>query len=534
MLKLFLLGAPRVERDGIQVSFDRRKAMALLAYLAVTGQPHRRDVLAALLWPAFDQSRARTALRRTVFALKQGIGEVCLDADREMVHLVPGVSLWTDVGHFRDLVASCRGHDHRADELCSACLDVLSEAAVLCGGGFMAGFSLRDSEGFDDWQRDQGEVWHRELIAVLDKLARGYGSQHEYALGIACAQRWLSIDPLDELAHCRLMQLYSQSNQRASALQQYQMCRDMLEREFGVSPSDETNQVYRGIYAHHGSPVETPIPRSLGLPAQATPFIGRKDELDEISRQLANPECRLLTLVGPGGIGKTRLALQAAADAAHQFMHGVHFVPLASIPSVDLVIPAIAERFDPISGELRGQNRSLQNAGNGVDLTLKEQLWDYLWAKEMLLVLDNVEHLIGAVDLLGEMLSAAPGLKLVVTSRQRLNIQGEWLFEVQGMSVPGEEQACAQVASFDAVRLFLSAARRVAPRFPAEPRDLARICRSLDGVPLAIELAATWARAWSCAEIAQAANSSTLDLPSTSLRGVPERHRSMRAVFEHS
>jgi predicted ATPase len=270
------------------------------------------------------------------------------------------------------------------------------------------------------------------------------------------------------------------------------------------------------------------------LPSQATSFVGRKAELARIAQHLADPGCKLLTLVGPGGIGKTRLALQAAAGQRSCFPHGVHFVPLYAVPSAELIVPAIA---DAIGFAFGLGEREEEDAPHRTGQAPKAQLLDHLWDKEMLLVLDNMEHLAGGAGLLAEILAAARRLKLLVTSRERLNLRAEQPFEVQGMPVVDEETG-GGTGGDDAVELFLSAARRVDPTFAGQRADVARICRMLDGVPLAIELAASWAHVLSCVEIAgqveEALTGSGLGFLAGHTRDVPDRHRSLRATFDHS
>jgi predicted ATPase len=263
------------------------------------------------------------------------------------------------------------------------------------------------------------------------------------------------------------------------------------------------------------------------LPVSLTPFIGREQELADLARLLADPECRCLTLVGPGGIGKTRLALQAAAQRRNDFAQGIAFIPLASVGSVDAAIPAIA---------------------SGIDLAFygpidpKVQVLNYLRDKQLLLVLDNVEHLLvegpllrTIADLLLEILQQAEKIKLLVTSREALNLQGEWSFEVQGLAFPRVEQADG-LDEYSAVALFVQRARRARPGFAMTAGDKAevgRLCRLVEGMPLAIELAATWVRILSPAEIASEVEHS-LDFLNAQMRDLPERHRSMRAVFDQS
>ena len=254
--------------------------------------------------------------------------------------------------------------------------------------------------------------------------------------------------------------------------------------------------------------------------------MGREQELAEVGRLLDDPDCHLLTLVGPGGIGKTRLAIQAAQAQAANFANGASFVSLAPVSEPGLVVPAIAAALQLKFKETAAENDPQQSPS--------DQLLDYLRQKELLLVLDNFEHLIPAAEGLSELLASAPALKVMVTSRERLNLPGEWTLAVQGMSYPREDEPGLE--EFAAARLFLQAARQTLVGFEpgeADRRAIARICRLVDGMPLGIELAASWVRVLSCPEIAAEIEHS-LDFLTTSRQGIPERHRNLRAVFNHS
>jgi predicted ATPase len=257
-------------------------------------------------------------------------------------------------------------------------------------------------------------------------------------------------------------------------------------------------------------------------------LLGRDHELAGIAQLLANPHCRLLTLAGPGGIGKTRLAIQTAANAGEAFKDGVYFVPLAPLNAAEFIASAIATAVNLV---FQGQAKP------------QVQLLNYLQGKQMLLVLDNFEHLLPTmpegtdegIELLADLLQQAPDLKLLVTSRERLKVQGEWVFEVQGLPVPPSQQR-QNLATYSAVALFLDIARRSRADFQlgeAEGPFIARICALLEGLPLGIELAASWVRLLSCREIAEEIERS-LDFLTVSLRDVPARHRSLRAIFDYS
>jgi predicted ATPase/DNA-binding SARP family transcriptional activator/uncharacterized protein HemY len=526
-LSIRLLGPPLVERDGVPIEVDTRKAIALLAYLAVTGQPQRRSSLAAFFWPDSDSTRALTALRRTLTALGQAIGKEWLDADRATIGLNepgPADTLTVDSRAFRRLLQQCAqsaGHD------CADCLEPLAEGVALHRGEFLEGFTLTDSPAFDEWQFFQAEGFRQELAGALRLLLRCQRAEHHYESAIESARRWLALDPLHEPAHQQLMELYALAGQRSAALRQYQECERVLQEELGVEPQPETRELYRQILSDKLAPrpesqtTAAVTPAVSHLPTQPTTFIGRQEELGRIRALLANPACRLLTLVGPGGIGKSRLAVQAAFENQGAFAHGAHFVPLSAVRSADFLVPAIAD----------GLNFSFYSQEEPY-----VQLINYLRGKEMLLVLDNFEHLLDAATLLSDFLNRAPGMKVVATSQERLNLQEEWLLELYGLGCPESSSSLEEMSQCSAVQLFLDRAGRVRPGFAPTDDELgavAHICRLVGGMPLGIELASAWARVLSAAEIAQQIQTS-LDFLETSLRNVPERHRSMRAIFERT
>ena len=264
-----------------------------------------------------------------------------------------------------------------------------------------------------------------------------------------------------------------------------------------------------------------PFPEQThNLPTHLTSFIDRESELATIDKLLANPDCRLLTLVGPGGTGKTRLALRMAERKVDTFFHGVWFVSLAPLQSADHILPAIAE----------GIRFALSERGDP-----KAQLLSYLHYKELLLVLDNYEHLMDGATFITEILKTAPDIKVLVTSRERLNLQGEFTFKVEGLSYPINGGTSLK-DSFSAVQLFVERACRMNPQLVFSPADhaaITRICRLVEGIPLAVELAAAWTYLLPCQEIAGEIEQS-LGILAVSTRDIPERHRSMRAVFDHS
>src|SRR5918995_531532 len=322
-----LLGTPRIEHDGVPVEVDTRKAIALAAYLAVTGQIQTRDALAGLLWPEYSQSRARAALRRTLSSLGKARAEGWLRADRESVGLDDAI--WVDVARFHDLLAECKEHGHPESEVCPDCLLPLTEAVALYRNDFMAGFGLRDSVAFDDWQFFQSESLRKELAGTLERLARGRAALGEWEVAIAHARRWLAMDTLHEPAHRLLMALYAWSDQRAAALRQYRECVRVLGQELSVVPLEETTLLYRAIQENDLPPrpvlaeyrslarrepeasAEPLVEESREVPRSPdNPLVGRDPEWEVLlgAYRSVGEGGYVVVVEGEAGIGKTRLA----------------------------------------------------------------------------------------------------------------------------------------------------------------------------------------------------------------------------------
>jgi len=333
MLVLRFLGSPRIERDGKMVELDTRKAFALAAYLALTQTAHQRDELAALFYPDADAPHARAALRRTLSTLKSALGDDALEINRETLRLVPGANFHVDVLEFRGLAES----DAAAD---------WTRAANLYQGDFLAGFTLRDSSTFDEWQFFETESLRKQFASVLEQLV-AYQTEHgAYTRAVEYARRWLALDALHEPAHRALMLLYARDGQRAAALRQYHECVRQLEQELGVAPLPATTELFRAIEENRinaedarlittarASVENQKLAPSRVEPArienQQFPLVGRARELaqlretyDEIfhSRPLSAAG-RLIVVQGEAGIGKTRLAEEFIAQAQTRGAH---------------------------------------------------------------------------------------------------------------------------------------------------------------------------------------------------------------------
>jgi DNA-binding SARP family transcriptional activator len=482
-LYLYLFGLPRLQLDQRELQIRSRKALALLAYLALSAQPHTRDHLANLFWAEKDPSTSRAFLRNLLWVLKKAGLQDWLALEADTVSLKPGYTL--DVAVFLHQAGRGRQHSHERYQACPACQEALFQAAELYQEGFLAGFSISGSQEFDEWQLLQSESLRQVYSGVLERLVWLQEAGQEFELALAYARRWVALDPLHEPAHRLLMQLLAAADQPAAALRQYhELCRRLVE-ELGVEPAPETVALYETIRLHRVLPSQRQIPPRSNLPAPTTSFIGRQREVSEVIALLttANPPAgpaRLVTLSGPGGSGKTRLALEVAGRLLNRFPDGVFFVDLAPLLSPESVASTVS--------------RALQVAeapGRSIADTLK----DYLRSRQLLLVLDNFEHLLAAASLVGDLLSAAPNLTTLVTSREVLHLYGERVYPVPPMALPqaGGGLRSSDLAQNESVQLFSARAKAVQPDFDrndAQLRLIAEICTHLDGLPLAIELAA--------------------------------------------
>ena len=286
-LEVRLLGPPEVLVDGRPLRVDTRKAVALLAYLAVTEHPARRDVLATLLWPGDDPDRARGSLRRTLSTLRSALADRWVRADREWVSFEPDTDVFVDLDSVRDRLAEIGEHGHPEREVCTLCVPILNDAAILHRGDFLAGFSLRDSPDWDDWQSAQAEMHRRSLGGILERLAIGQAAAGMYRQAIDAAERWLSLDTLDEAAHRQLMLLNAWAGDRASAMEQYLKAVRVLDEELGVPPLPETTELNDAILEDDIPPApsagrrvtvapERPLP---SVESPVIPLVGRESDL---------------------------------------------------------------------------------------------------------------------------------------------------------------------------------------------------------------------------------------------------------------
>lgn len=490
-LAMRLLGPAELTLDGTPVHLKRRHSLALLSYLVLTGRRHAREELAALLSDEVGDGPARKLLRNALADLTQaGLGEY-IEADRYTAAFNVSAPHSVDTAVLDRIFASDADVDTES-------FDWIGERV---GDDLLAGFGLRDAPYFEEWLLREREHVRQKQTAVADRLLDRYLKAGPLEKGISLAQQLLAAEPWQEQIHRQLMQLLARDGQLAAALAQYEICRRDLEDELGVEPEADTTALYERLRA---GPVAPRHNLPVGMTASDDLF-GRKREVEEITSTVTDPTRRLLTLVGLGGVGKSRLALEVAKHLSgppsfagdHPFGDGIYLVNVADItrPGAGTAEIATVESW---LVTVIGYELGLVFYGNVDPL---KQLVAYLRPKRMLLVLDDFAPAAGGLAALQEILECAPGVTMLVTSRAPLGLSDEWSYYIRGLELP---EAVDDLDRAPASRFFQREAQRAAVGLePADVGDVVRICRLTGGLPLALKIAAGWLGVASCAEVAR-------------------------------
>lgn len=555
-LSLRFLGSFEAQIEGEATIESRAKKIeALLAFLATeSDRAHRRERLVGLLFPEMPENQARTNFRQTLTRLRRAIADQ--DADpahllitRESTQFNLASEHFLDVAGFEEALSGCQTHQLERNENCQDCIHKLRDAVELYRGPFLEGFSLDDSAAYEEWILTKREQYHIEALTALQQLADYYEWHGSYAVAAGYVHHQLRLEPWKEEAHRQLMRLFAYQGQRAAALQQYLTLESTLEAELGVEPLAETRTLRDSIRTAEDE-------RPYQLPPRKATFVGRDRELALLNEYLADPDKRLVTLTGPGGSGKTAIATETGWRVARRFLgpffHGVFFVPFAGIQNEGVDSPAGSSEFDPyVTAVAEAVGFSFSGPRPP-----REQLSRYLQDKSLLLIIDNIEHVINkARPLLVELLQRAPCIKLLITSRERLGLNEEWIIDIEGFPYPGSDHPgmvtagqqpdpTAMPAQYQAIALFERFGQRLVPDFDLSDENVAadnncaisvvqRIVQLVQGLPLGIELAASWLRVLNCREIAAEIENS-LDFLSSRMHDLPSRHQSLRAVFDSS
>ncbi|MBL8057222.1 MAG: AAA family ATPase, partial [Anaerolineales bacterium] len=487
------------------------KVRALLAYLAVeAGRPHPRAELCALLWPDRPEAAARRNLTQALTALRRTLGEAWLLAGPEVVRLNPERDLIVDAARFGALLDTAERHAHRSWPTCRPCADRLEAALALYRGDFLAQFFLPDSAPFEEWALLWRERLRQRAFSALERLAQRAEWCGAFSQAAAYAQRLAALDPLREASQREAMRLLALDGQLAAAEAQYEHLRRTLADELAVQPEPETRRLHERLRAGPPAALRRLAAPPVNGPLPPNALVGRAADVPAVCAQLRADGVRALTITGPPGLGKTRLALEAAQALRFDFEDGVHVVELAPAADAEQVLPAIAQVL------------GVKEPANGGALAAALSAW--LQPRQVLLVLDNFEHVLAAAARVADLLAAGPGLKVLVTSRAPLRLRAE------------QQYALAPLPAADAVRLFGERARAVQPAFAltaANADALAELCARVDHLPLAIELLAGRARTFSPAELLRQLEQ-PLDALAHGARDLPARHRSLREALSWS
>ncbi len=518
MLRLHLLGSLRLfDGDTPLELATPPKTLHLLAYLLLNRRKtFTRDQLAFTLWPDRPEAEARGQLRRYLYRLRQLLPEgdwLILHGDQ--VQWNTAADYWLDVDEFE------RGSDSTPDRV-EAALQIYTDDLLI--------------DLYEDWVIIERERLRDRYLDALQRLLDHYREQHDYQRALACAQQILKHEPLHENGVREVMRLRAASGDRTGALAEYRHFEQRVREELGVPPLPETAALYEALrqatYTPEATAIQlaarvTPV-RPVKIPAPLTPLLGRQRELTAVCDLLRSTQYgrRLITLTGPGGAGKTRLAQEAAQRLAHQletFGDGIFYVSLSSLTSADFVLPAIAKVLDVPENSQRSLLEAVQEA---------------LRNKDLLLILDNFEHVLEAAPMVNDCLSVTPELRVLITSREALHLYGEFEFEVPPLPLPELDHLppTDELLNYAAIALFVERARAVKADFTLADDNaaaVAEICARLDGLPLAIELAAARSKLFTPAAMLQRL-SERLRFLVGQARDLPQRQRTLRSVIDWS
>ena len=512
-LEVKLLGRFEVSRDGKPIAITSRPAQSLFAYLILNaGTSHRREKLAGMLWPDSLEETARDNLRHALWRIRKALGSSSssrfLHADDLGISFKATADYWLDTAALEKL-----GQDAPTDEL----ITVLSNYQ----GELLPGF-------YDEWVVLEREHLYSIFEHNMARLMSLLRDEKRWLEILDWAERWIKLGQKPEPAYRALMSAHAAKGDMSKVAASYERCVKSL-REFGMEPSEQTKELYKDLKSgketarvSSAKTKRTKNETSSNIPVPLTSFVGREKELKEIARLLSTS--RLLTLTGSGGVGKTRLAIHTAHDSIRKFKDGVFWVGLVGLSDENLIPSAIA-------GSL--------NVREGSDEPLIETIRTYLKRKEVLLVIDNCEHLIrDCAHYAEQLLAACPKLKILATSIEALGLFNETTWQVPSLPLPETQGQLSlkELQAYSSIELFGARAGNAKNSFVLDERNaysVAQICRRLDGIPLAIELAAARIKVLSVDEIAARLDDRFSLLTAGSRTAVP-RHQTLRATIDWS
>lgn len=535
---LRVLGTLELDADTRPVIrfFRSDKIRALLIFLAMeSGRPHQRRALATMLWSEFSEQAALGNLRKALFYLREtlnragpGCCESLLTIDRQSVQFNL-INFDVDALCFQRLLTDVEEHIHQSLDSCPSCRARLIQAEELYRGDLLPGFTLSDAAGFEEWALPVQEHLRQKAILCLHHLSAIFEREEDFERAEKYAIRLMHMDPYREKTARQLMRIFSKTDRRSAALELYKRLSGRLQSEIGVYPGERTTRLFQKISGGESGKADQLVNNLHGFPTNLTPFWGRKGELNQIETYLADSQCPLLTILGPGGAGKTRLAIEAVSqiDDKSLFSEGIYFIRLDAADSGDDLLVALINTL-PIDP--------------GPTTSLLAQITDYLRSRRCLLVLDNFDRLIGSEGIVADILLKAPDVKLLVTSRQPLYLRAEQQIRISGLAYPDRPFSETEIISirealaYDAIHFFVRKAQHVQPEFSlcaANLQAVFDITYFTWGNPLVLEIAAGWVRVMDVESVLESIHRSP-DFLASPMHDQPDRHRSMRAVFDNS
>lgn len=508
------------------IAWRSRKATQLVKALALTpDHALHREQLFEMLWPEPAPAAAANNLRQTLHIARRTLQTLPIDSSAllrihdERVHLYPASHVWIDVEDFESAARAARGADEP---------DVYWDAINRYSG------PLLPNDPYEDWITLRRETLAATYVALLDDVARLHEARGEYSPALAASRRIIEVEPADEAAHVRLMRLYALTGRRSLALRQYRQLVIALARELDETPDPPTQELFEAIkrgslsselsstqtdrFEANGEPEERPL--ATNLPHTLSSFIGREREIAELCRLIGAH--RLVTLTGPGGDGKTRLVVEVGWKEVNRHRDGVWFVDLTALSDATLLTQTVA---DVLGIQLADRDDPLA--------ALLARLRD----RDLLLILDNCEHLITAcAHFVATLLATCAEVRVLATSREALRLRGGHRWFVPPLPLPEPDAELAEIVANDAVRLFIDRVRWHRPEFALDTDNaalVATICRQLEGLPLALELAASRVAVLALPELAHRLTN-VLDVLVEGARRLPRRQQTLRATLDWS
>ncbi|MEM9955211.1 MAG: BTAD domain-containing putative transcriptional regulator [Chloroflexota bacterium] len=497
MLKIMFLGYPQVYvGEQLIEKFMSTKVVILLCYLIINPKIHSRERLAALLWGNMPDNKAKSNLRQALHDLNKRLNGY-LDISRQTVQFHQITSCQVDVLELQAI----------ANNPNSSITD-LEYAATLYRGDFLEGVYLEQEGDLDDWLRAEQERLRLLYLDVLERLYVRLSNENRWKQAQQLLQESLRVEPLREATHRQLMEVYIHQTKWDEAIQQYAKCRTILVDSFGILPSKQSTRLYHYILWRRDY-------RPIQLPTYSGAFFGRERESTHVLNLFSSPDTRLVTIHGYGGSGKTRLAIQIARSLMGFFRDGILYLDLTEISAADRFVMLLAEA---LTLEAPPQSR------------VEEHIIDFLHDCEMLIILDNFEHVITARNTVEKIIRNTPNIKLLTTSRVRLGIAGENTLTIHGLATKSSQPDHVSAA----VSLFQQELHRVRNTKDLDPHQLQSvedICRRLEGLPLAIEMVASWSHMLSLEDIRTKLEEASFPLES---QPTQNHHVSMRAIFDET